>query len=144
LGHSTLIWFTAINPGLKLGYEFGASPGVVIGIETSVTVGYSYFLYGGVVGGVQYAFKSGNITHYEEIEVGVPFFGIAVGGEMREQYQPRFRIYSGLGMYCSVKLPIEDGITEVAWTGKYSVFPREVWDSGREYSWRTLRDWLPF
>ena len=88
-----------INPGIKIGYQFGAKEGFVFGPEFSV----GYFAGNGGFGPVVGMVFGSNIVRFEpyaEFEIGTPMVGYSLGISPNEFYQ---RIWFGFIGYASYK-----------------------------------------
>ncbi len=92
---------TFINPGIKLGYQFGKDGGFSFGFETSFTyMGEKGFFYGAVFAIDRFQRK--NYIHIG-LEVATPFVGLEVGPTFLNGTEPDIgfgaTIYTGLGLY---------------------------------------------
>jgi hypothetical protein len=108
-----------VNPGFKVGYQFGSRPGFVIGFETSVTYAYSQmYVYTGVVGGIELNINQMQLNKYWEAEFGLGPLGMAFGGEWNIDYFGSWRIFAGAMGFVSYKHLFNSRIHEIAVIGK--------------------------
>lgn len=95
---------TFYSPGIKIGYQFGKRGGVVIGFENSLIAAATFYrFFTGAVGGIEFNVTKRKFIGYWEIEGGVGFGGIALGGEWNYGYHGSFRIFTGAFGYLSYK-----------------------------------------
>jgi hypothetical protein len=124
-----------INPGVKIGYQFGRNGGLIIGIENSVTYAVSmFYAYTGLVGGIELNVKKRKFIEYWEIEGGLALVGIAFGGEWNHGYYGSFRIFSGALGFISYKHLLNTKTHEIAFVGKYPYEMFAEYDHGT-YRW---------
>ena len=135
--------FVAINPGMKVGYEFGRTPGFTLGAEVDATVAmanpFVYAVWGGVVLGTQFNFRQRRWIHYQEVEAGIPLVGTALGFEWRG-HVPIFHIraFNGLVAYVSYKYVPRVGCHELSFIPKYTVFVNYTVDHSGTIWWKRL------
>ena len=93
-----------VNPGIKIGYEFGTNHCWVIGAEISYVIVNRDFFYGGPnIGIIKRISKHGNWVPYCEIETGFGPLGGAVGLEFDKNMLLSYRVFAGGMLYCSYK-----------------------------------------
>jgi hypothetical protein len=90
-----------INPGIKIGYEFGNQPGITFGLELSYVMMTSDFVFGRPVLGVTKNIKKNNFIPYFELEGGFSGLGVTYGIEWDRSLQSRIRLFVGTGVYFS-------------------------------------------
>jgi hypothetical protein len=115
-----------INPGLKIGYEFGKQNGFILGCELSTGYSESFLLFG-LVSGLQKNINQNKYLGYFECEAGHWFGGLALGMEIgSEEYKsPRLRCYGGAALYLSLRYSFIGNMFEVSIVGKEVILPVE-------------------
>jgi hypothetical protein len=112
-----------VNPGIKIGYEFGANHCWVIGAEISYVVFNKNFFYGGpIVGITKRISKTGNFVPYCEFEAGWGPLGLALGIELDKKALVRHRVFAGGLLYCSYKWTMDTKDGELSGILKYYGF----------------------
>ena len=130
-----------INPGAKIGYQFGKTGGFIFGVETSVTYAVSQaFAFTGIVGGLELNVNQMEFIKYWEIEFGATLFGIAFGGEWNKGYHGSFRAFTGAMGFISYKHLFNTDVNEVALIGKYPYYLYTVQDHGTYLNGKRIGD----
>jgi hypothetical protein len=115
--------YQSINPGVKIGYNWGKNSGWVWGGELSY-VGYSRnsFFFGPVCGATFHFKNAVQPTWYLEAECGSVFAGgIALGMEIDNGIFGRARLFLGEGGYVSGKITMGKRDIELYSAVKYPV-----------------------
>ena len=133
----SMSWHTApfLNPGLKIGYDFGKKGGFFIGFEASAGVA-SEFMLAGVVVGFQSNFKQQAVVKYVEGEIGTAVLGLSLGRQWADYEKPKFRarLWGGAFGYLSLKVaPTSINPFELGLVGKLPLLL--LADEGLYFSW---------
>lgn len=109
-----------INPGLKIGWQFGEKSGMVVGAEISGGR-CKEFGYTGVVCGYQYNLFRRQPLSYIEFEIGKYLLGGAAGVEFSGKSGPatRIRLIGGALLFLSYTYSFSEGSKEIDLVGKY-------------------------
>ena len=107
-----------VNPGLVIGKEFGKDGGFYTGIELSAGATQALetdpYLLCGLVGGIQYTYKSKIIKKYFEVQAGTVFMGVAYGREFHSTGKASSRYTGWLGAMYYAKLTYSPDVDIIA------------------------------
>ncbi len=104
-----------LNPGIKIGYQFGNNNGFVIGPEISFTaIDDKSLVYFGPVFGISLFPKNFHIISYAEAEFGWKALGISLGSQWDKGLQSRLRIFAGAIGFASFMVNLSDFSRECA------------------------------
>ena len=104
----------SLNPGIKIGYEFGNNPGFVIGAEISYVFITNKFLYFGPVLGISRNSFSKKLSPYFEGELGFGPIGTSLGCKWDDYLKFKMRFFVGAFGYFSYAIIPEDNSSEIS------------------------------
>ena len=97
-----------LNPGIKVGYEFGEKAGFILSVDCGISRLYLYILSAGANTGLQYAFGTNTWSPYIDVTLGLFFVNISLGGQLDvydygSEFKPYYKYSLGYFEYISYK-----------------------------------------